>query len=79
MTIRADGSRRTDRFRQQESWPFYGWYPPPVRYNAQSHYLRTLKSVASAFGYSPAHIDAMLDEGWTTDEIEEALYETGML
>ena len=79
LTIRADGSRRTDRFRQQESWPFYGWYSPPVRYNAQSHYLRTLKSVASAFGYSPAHIDAMLDEGWTTDEIEEALYETGVL
>ena len=79
LTIRTDGSRRTDRFRQQESWPFYGWYPPPVRYNAQSHYLRTLKSVASTFGYSPAHIDAMLDEGWTTDEIEEALYETGML
>ena len=79
LTIRTDGSRRTDRFRQQESWPFYGWYSPPVRYNAQSHYLRTLKNVASAFGYSPAHIDAMLDEGWTTDEIEEALYETGML
>ena len=73
------GRRQTDRFRQQESWPFYGWYSPPVRYNAQSHYLRTLKNVASAFGYSPAHIDAMLDEGWTTDEIEEALYETGML
>ena len=79
LTIRADGSRRTDRFRQQESWPFYGWYSPPVRYNAQSHYLRTLKSVASAFGYSPSHIDALLEEGWTTDEIEEALYETGML
>ena len=79
LTIRADGSRRTDRVRQQESRPFYGWYSPPVRYNAQSHYLRTLKNVASAFGYSPAHIDAMLDEGWTTDEIEEALYETGVL
>ena len=79
LTIRADGSRRTDRFRQQESWLFYGRYYPTVRRSTQSRYLRTLKSVASAFGYSPAHIDAMLEEGWTTDEIEEALYETGVL
>ena len=38
-------------------------------------YLQELKSVAAAWGYAPWEIDALLARGFTTDEIEEVLYE----
>ena len=37
-------------------------------------YLRELKNIASYLGYSGEEIDAMLADGWSTDEIEEAIY-----
>lgn len=39
-----------------------------------NEYVRELKSMASVFGVSPEDIDALLAEGFTTDDIEEYLY-----
>ena len=44
-------------------------------YDRDMAYLRELKSVAAAWGYAPWEIDALLARGFTTDEIEEVLYE----
>ena len=38
-------------------------------------YLDTLKGVAAYYGYEPSSIDELLDVGFSTDEIEELLYE----
>ena len=37
-------------------------------------YLEELRSVATAFGYTRENIDSLLQQGFTTDEIEEFLY-----
>ena len=36
--------------------------------------IRTLKAVAASFGYTAGMIDRLLDQGFTTDEVEEWLY-----
>lgn len=40
----------------------------------EPRYLEQLKSVAASFGYTAKQIDQLLLEGWSTDEIEDALY-----
>ena len=40
----------------------------------EPRYLEQLKSVAASFGYTAEQIDQLLLEGWSTDEIEDALY-----
>lgn len=44
----------------------------------EKEYIRELKSVAGAFGYSSDMIDRMLNRGYQPEEIEEFLYEAGM-
>ena len=40
--------------------------------------MEELKSVAACYGYSPASVDRLLESGFSTDEIEEFLYEGTM-
>ena len=40
----------------------------------QQEYIRQLKSYASFYGYTDDMVDMLLDEGYTTDDIEEMLY-----
>ncbi len=53
------------------------YYYPAVRmpHRQPVSYLDELKSVAFAFGYSPAMIDRLIARGITPEEIEEYLYE----
>ena len=58
------------------------FYHRPVRASSgtfEDFYLEDLKSIAGAFGYTPEDVDALLREGFTTDEIEDALYCCGEL
>lgn len=66
----------------------YGWYDPRWRayaYGGQPKasaprltipqgYLEEIKSVASAFGYSPESIDRLAGMGFSAEELEEYLY-----
>lgn len=52
--------------------PFYPY--STVTANGKSEYVTELKSIASGFGYSSDTIDYLLEEGYTTDDIEELLY-----
>lgn len=45
---------------------------------AAQEYLDELKSVARCYGFSPESVDRMLESGFSTDEIEEFLYEGAM-
>lgn len=55
------------------------WYPRSYSYtgtgSAEVGYLEELKSVAACYGFAPESIDRLLKSGFTTDEIEEFLYE----
>ena len=88
LQITPDGARLSTYFRcAQDTWGS-GWFSVyedmPVRLpNAFApsphHYLHQLKTVAASYGYSEEDIDALLKEGWSTDEIEEAIYHCGRL
>ena len=41
-------------------------------------YLDELKSVACCYGFSPESVDRLLESGFSTDDIEEFLYEGEM-
>lgn len=42
--------------------------------DAKDTYLDDLKSIAMFYGYYPEDIDALLADGFTTDDIEDMLY-----
>ena len=61
-------------------WSSFSLYPVqrgtvPQQRRAEQEYLDTLKGVAAYYGYEPSSIDELLDVGFSTDEIEELLYE----
>ena len=81
LWITPDGARPSEHFAWEDSY-FSGWYfnrrgghlCVPGISRAERQYLRELKNIASYLGYSGEEIDAMLADGWSTDEIEEAIY-----
>ena len=81
LWITPDGARLSEHFAWEDSY-FSGWYfnrrgghlCAPGISRAERQYLRELKNIASYLGYSGEEIDAMLADGWSTDEIEEAIY-----
>ena len=82
LQIRTDGSiRRTHfddsalRMGQYPDWRT-GWWTlyPPTPSAVETSYLEELRSVAAAFGYTLENIASLLQQGFTTDEIEEFLY-----
>ena len=62
------------------SWRWPGWYPYSSwrRFGEKTEeadpYLEEIKSVAAAFGYTPEDIDQLYQEGFTPEELEDALY-----
>ena len=81
LWITPDGARLSEHFAWEDSY-FSGWYfnrrgghlCAPGISRAERQYLRELKNIASYLGYTGEEIDAMLADGWSTDEIEEAIY-----
>lgn len=57
------------------SWDYWGasLYAEPPK--TEDEHIRLLKSIARAFGFTGEMIDRLLDQGFSTDEIEEFLYE----
>ena len=81
LHIAPDGSRRSERFTRKrvlfsgtslDPWDSCLYRAPSGR--AERQYLRELKNIAAYLGYSGEEVDAMLADGWSTDEIEEAIY-----
>lgn len=79
LRIDPDGWRSMEQFEPQ----YYGFpfpYYQPYGYSlwdmdqAQDGYVNELKSVASAFGYTPEDIDWLIREGISPEEIEEYFY-----
>jgi len=79
LQIRADGRILRDQFDDSallmgtNPWWRSWWHETPEQ-AADQLYLEELRSVATAFGYTRENIDSLLQQGFTTDEIEEFLY-----
>lgn len=85
LVLTPDGEAHRDHFTLAQDC-FSPWYfgrrgahvgSACLHRSAEQQYVQELKSVAAAFGYDGEEIDAMLADGWTTDEIEDALYGCG--
>ena len=80
LRIDAQGRCAEEKFTPSLSWtvPWRSFIPcacgARAVQDAEREYVEELKSVAASFGYGPEEIQAMLDHGLTTDEIEEFLY-----
>lgn len=82
LRIDRSGAITTDHFDDSKfcrrwyndwmSWPYSSH--GKGHSNAEEAYVRELKSVAGAFGYTPEMIDQMLGCGYMPEEIEEFLY-----
>ena len=69
----------TDKLYSYYHFPFHIWDDEPRKQRRSlsgclRSYIAQLKSIASYFGYAPEYIDLLIDDGNSTDEIEEMLY-----
>ena len=80
LRIDRAGRRWTDHFEMPEPLPlFYGnWRSPRRRGQEPEWYWEALKGVAASCGYGPEDLEALRRQGYTTDEMEEMLYECGL-
>ena len=61
----------------RSSWGYWDTSLYPRLPHSEEEHLALLKSVAKAFGFTGEMIDRLLDQGFTTMEIEELLYDGG--
>lgn len=81
LRINPQGQIAGERFDTtsiMQNW-YYSTYlwptaPKAKPKDANAEYEDELRSIAGAFGYAPQMIDKLVAQGFTTDEIEEALY-----
>ena len=59
----------------RSSWGYWDTPLYPKAPHSEEEHLALLKSVAKSFGFTSEMIDRLLDQGFTTMEIEEILYE----
>lgn len=79
LEISASGQRSKTAFDNSRLFDHY--YPyrfdyPSKNPRRDSEYVRALKYVAVDCGYSSEDVDSFLDQGFTTDDIEELFYTT---
>ncbi|MCM1148460.1 MAG: class II glutamine amidotransferase [Butyricicoccus sp.] len=59
-------------------WPmrygFYTGFSYQRRASREQKHLDEVKSVAASFGYTPENIDAILEQGFTLEDVEDFLY-----
>ncbi len=86
LKITASGQQAMNTFDASNlilPWGYWSLWPDSrkntgKKQTTEKEYLDELKSVACCYGYSPDAVDRMLASGFTTDEVEEFLYEGGM-
>ena len=61
----------------RSSWGYWDTPLYPKAPHSKEEHLALLKSVAKSFGFTSEMIDRLLDQGFTTIEIEELLYDGG--
>ena len=86
LKITASGQQAMNTFDASNlilPWGYCSMWPDSrkntgKKQTTEKEYLDELKSVACCYGYSPDAVDRMLASGFTTDEVEEFLYDGGM-
>nr|WP_325238117.1 class II glutamine amidotransferase [uncultured Oscillibacter sp.] len=73
--LRIDASGRTawDRFDDSGFFSWAEYWRPSSPATGRTH-LDEIKSVAAMFGYTPGDMDALADQGYSPEELEELIY-----
>lgn len=77
LQISPDGKQTRESFCMETFAPWPCCYPPlgcSMEHYEDDAYLQMLKSFAGTCGYDESMVDRCLEDGFTTDEIEEFLY-----
>lgn len=75
LRIDALGQMAYERFDDSSFFPCqFLWQAPVYSGRSNGTYLDEIKSVASMFGYTPEDIDALVERGFTPEDLEEWLY-----
>ncbi len=76
LNILPDGMIIYSKFNYTDYSGFgrYNWWNYGDSGYLDDMYIDDLKEVAKSYGYSPKAIDELLEQGFTTDEIEEYIY-----
>lgn len=59
----------------RSSWGYWDTPLYPKAPHSEEEHLTLLKSVAKAFGFTGEMVDRLLEQGFSTDDVEELLYE----
>ena len=86
LKITASGRQTAASFNAShlaQHWGYWPMWTSEVKRTgkartAEQEYLDELKSVACCYGFSPESVDRLLESGFSTDDIEEFLYEGAM-
>lgn len=79
--VRIDGNGRITRGTfdaskfYRSSWGYWDTPLYPKAPHSEEEHLTLLKSVAKAFGFTGEMVDRLLEQGFSTDDVEELLYE----
>lgn len=73
LRIDAKGHQESVCFNMADDFPSWG-SPFPLRRVSQSEYLDAVKTVAAFHGYEEEYVETLLQEGYTTDDIENLIY-----
>lgn len=80
LKINSYGERETERFDTTKLYdfayvPYSYWLNDRKRKpNAKDEYIKQLKFEAECYGFSGNYIDTLLDDGFSTDDIEELVF-----
>ena len=86
LRITASGQQATASFNAShlaQHWGYWPMWTSGVKQTnkartAEQEYLDELKSVACCYGFSPESVDRLIESGFSTEDIEEFLYEGAM-
>ena len=83
LRIDSQGHQEKFSFDMEEPMPSpfsRSWYTQPLqrrsthRHVTQQDYIQAIKTVAVFHGFEEEHIDALLADGYTTDDLEDVIY-----
>lgn len=81
LTLSSDGTTQRTHFVYRTPLPLYQrqfWNWPEDKRTKSTRsdtwYLQQLRQMAAFYGYTPEDVDQLLADGWSTDEIEDAIY-----
>jgi len=76
LNILPDGAIKYSSFNYTDCMGFgrYNWWNYSNDGYTDERYIDDLKSIAKYYGYSPKAVDELLEQGFTTEEVEEYIY-----